>query len=113
MLKHFTKFGLKEDDFIVWIAEDATALIERIEFMSRSNQLVGLVPQLDPHTGLPLTNQFNMDTMTDVNYMMKKNEKAKYVYAIVAVTLFDSVPPYILCVYATDQKFTSDDVLSR
>lgn len=44
---------LKLDKY-VWLAEDGTGIVAKVDFDPNTNQMIGLVLPMDPTTGMPL-----------------------------------------------------------
>lgn len=97
----------------VWISEDGSGIVAKVSYDSSSNQLVGLVLPIDKTTGMPIRFTFSPHTVEDINQQITQNSKSTLVYVILAQPIVDHVPPFILQVYGTDNKFTSENVLMR
>lgn len=99
----------------IWLAEDATAIVSRIEYKPDTNQIIGYVPRLTKGTGLPEVNGFPATSISVVKQYVdtNSNNKSKSVYAIVAIPLSGNAPPYVLCVYGTNNRFSHVDILER
>lgn len=96
----------------VWICEDATGINATIDYDPTSNQLVGRVLPLDAKTGMPISFSFLARSEEE----MRKNSSgatSSLVYVVLALPLMPKVPPYILQVYGTDNKFSSKDIKHR
>lgn len=99
----------------VWLAEDATAIVSRVEYKPDTDQIIGYVPTLMKETGLPEVNAFPATSISIVKKYVDEhsNNKSKSVYAIVAIPLCSNASPYVLCIYGTDNKFSYMNVLER
>lgn len=111
MKSHLSEFGCND----IWLAEDATAIVSRIEYKPDNNQIIGYVPPLIEGIGLPKVNAFPATTISVVKGYVDSNinNKSKSVYAIVAIPLSDNGSPYVLCIYGTNNKFSYMTVLER
>lgn len=99
----------------VWLAEDATAIVSRVEYKPDNDQIIGYVPPLTKGTGLPEVNAFPATSISVVKQFVDTHStnKSKSVYAIVAIPLCDNAPSYVLCVFGTNNKFSYLNVLER
>lgn len=96
---------MTEDEFIVGLCEDCTALEAKIEYDPFTDSLIGISAPLDPETGLPTPNCFPATSLKLVNTFLDEHRPAKNVMAMLAVPLTDKAPPYVLAVYPTDNKY--------
>lgn len=103
--------GLKLDKY-VWLSEDATGIVAKVEFDPKTNQMVGLVLPMDPGTGMPAAFTYLARNVDEIQKNMQKM-KSSYVYIVLAQPLRKGVPPFILAVFGSDNKFTTRNVLSR
>lgn len=102
----------EREDRAVYMNEDATACIKRVEWLSKSNQCVGFVAPLNEN-GLPHKDYFPATSMHTVSEYFKKNPKAGYLYAIVATPLTTKAAPFVLGLFGSDNKFTHEEVAKR
>jgi hypothetical protein len=72
----------------VIISEDATRIDSRIEYDSATNEIFGLLPEIDDQTGLPKVNFFNVTTPSKTLTFLKKITYAPYLQIIVAKPQF-------------------------
>ena len=107
--EYLTKYKLPRE---LWMSEDATGVTGRIQFEPTTNQVVGFVSPL-AENGFPVIKNFPaVDAPTIKSYF--DNEKvSRLVYVIMMQPLQEKAPPYCLCLYGTDNKFTSKDVMQR
>lgn len=96
----------------VWISEDASNLVAKIEFDQNTNQMVGIVLPVDSTTGMPITFSYLARNANEIEKNMKKS-MSTLVYVVVAQPLAKNVPPFILQVFGTDNKFKAKNVLHR
>lgn len=97
---------------IVWLSEDGTGIVSRVEYDSSTNQLVGLVLPLNDKTGIPIPYSFPADSQENIEAFMKK-EKSKIVYIVMAQPLKEGIPPFLLQIFGTNNKFSADSVTRR
>lgn len=68
----------------VIIAEDATRLMGRVEFCAKTNQLYGLLPDINESLGLPKKNFFKFENPSQVYNYLKNYKVAPYLQIITA-----------------------------
>lgn len=77
---------------------------------SQSNQLIGLVLPLDDKNGMPKLWTFNANSAEEIKQCMERAQSS-LVYIVVVQALKENVPPFILQIFGTDNKFRAQDVL--
>lgn len=97
---------------MVWLSEDGSGIIRRAVYDVRSNKLVGINFPIDSLTGMPLTESYLARTLSDISKHMK-NQLSSLVYLIMAQPVKPKCPPFVLQLFGTDNKFTSQNVLDR
>ena len=97
---------------VVSISEDATRIITRIDYDSKSDRLVGFVLPCNDQ-GLPLVDSFVATTFESIQNMFETNQQSKYAYVYMAQCLSKRVPPFCLACLGTDNCFSAPDVLNR
>ncbi|XP_077255609.1 uncharacterized protein LOC143893763 [Temnothorax americanus] len=98
--------------FYVWLSEDATRITGRIQYDSKSNQLVGFPLPLN-NDGMPVTHSFTATCAKKIEEYFSTNSPASLLYVIIAQPLVYQAPSFCLCLYSTDNKFEADDVIKR
>lgn len=56
----------------VWLSEDATGIINKIEYDPKFNQLIGLVLPINSNSGMPISFSFIAKTAEDIKKLMEK-----------------------------------------
>lgn len=98
---------------IVCISEDATRIDGRIQYDSRSNQIVGFVPPINSANGMPIPHSFPAENYMDfVEHFSNENSSSDNVN-VVMVQPLAKFPPFCLLLYGTDSKYTAEDVINR
>lgn len=99
----------------VWISEDGSGIVSSIHYDSVSNQLVGFVLPNDSKTGSPIPFSFGAENAAEIiKHMSDSNlQKSSLVYLVMAQPLSEKVPPFILQIYGTDNRFSKEDVAKR
>lgn len=96
----------------VWLSEDATAIISRVKYDPKTNQMIGLLLPLDKDNGCPIPFSF-LATDADTIEKFLKQPMSHSVYLVMAQALDEKVPPFVLQMFGTTQRFTSTDVNKR
>lgn len=97
----------------VWLCEDGSGIVQKVEYDPSSNQLIGLVLPLNENTGIPMSFSFMAKSAADIKKYIQKHPTAKLVYIVLAQPLKEKVPPFILQIYGTDNSFTANNVQHR
>lgn len=79
----------------VWISEDATAIVPKVNYDVVSDSIVGLVLPIDEQTGCPIPLSHRASTTDEIVANMRK-AKASYVYLVMAQPLDERFPPFVL-----------------
>lgn len=96
----------------VWLSEDASGIVSKVEFDARTNQMIGLVLPVDPTTGMPMKFSFMASNEEEIKKNMHKCNQSTHIYLVMAQPL-KNVPPFVLQLYGSDNKFTTQNVLRR
>lgn len=97
---------------VVWLSEDGTGIVPKISYHNASSQLVGLVLPIDLATGMPISKSFMPQTATEIAIQMK-GTKSTLAYVIMAQSIKEGVPPFVLQIFGTDNTFTTDNMFKR
>lgn len=96
----------------VWLSEDATAIIQKVTYDPTTNQMIGLVLPRDKITGCPKPFTFlATDAAAIKQHLMQ--EKSTVLYLIMAQPLDERIPPFVLQLFGSDNRFTKEDVIKR
>lgn len=96
----------------VWLSEDATGIVAKVEFDPKTNQMIGLTLPMDPITGMPVAFTYLARNAEEIQANMQK-KTSSLVYIVLAQPLKKGVPPFILQIFGTNNKFTTQNVLLR
>lgn len=96
----------------VWLSEDASGVVTKVEFDSKTNQMVGLVLPFNSSTGMPIPFSFLARSTDEIQTNMKKNNSS-LVYIVMAQPLMKNTPPFILQLFGMNNRFNSHDVMKR
>lgn len=97
---------------IVWLAEDGSGIVSKVCYHSPTRQLIGLVLPLDVSTGMPIPCTFIPESANNIIQQINQ-KKSKLVYLVMAQSIKEGTPPFILQMFGTDNKFTSEDMFRR
>lgn len=97
----------------VWLSEDGTRISGKVQYDATTNQLVGIVQNLDANTGLPVPAQLDVNTAADIANHFAKGKISNYAYVVMAQPITSNASPFCLCIFGTDNIFKTDDVLRR
>lgn len=102
----------RQQPLALCLSEDATRVINRVQFDVKTNQLVGFVPPLDDN-GLPVPFTFSARTAEEIaEHFLSGNSIAKYINVIMAKPL-GGAPSFCLLIFGSNSKYTTLDVLNR
>lgn len=97
----------------VCISEDATRIQGRVQYDSRSNEIVGFVLPINSENGLPKPSMIKArNTEEIVSHFTRKIPTASFVNTIMAQPI-GKVPPFCLLIFGTDCRFTTANVSDR
>lgn len=96
----------------VCIEEDQTRVKGRIEYWSKTNQLVGFVLPISAN-GVPEKNCFLATSASTIKNVFLKNTMSSYINVVVAQPMQDGAYPFCIASYGTINKFDANEVNSR
>ena len=97
---------------VVFLSADATAVIPKLEYHSKSNSVVGCSLPLGPN-GLPNHNISIVKSALDIHKLSTAYPKATTLIVIMAQPIADGCAPMRICSFGTDNRYTAMDVLNR
>ncbi|KAK3933050.1 HTH-type transcriptional regulator PrsX, partial [Frankliniella fusca] len=95
----------------VYISEDGTRIVQKFLYDLTSDQIIGPVPKLDAN-GVPIISGFPASSAAMITHF-EKCAPSSSAYAIMAQPLSDGASSFCLCIFGTDNKFTSEHVYRR
>lgn len=100
---------------VVALSEDATRIIGRVQYDSKTNQIVGFALPVSKRNGLPIPFSFSAGSAYEIaKHFAENKESAAYVNAIMAKPISaDNIPAFCLLIYSTDNKYDSRSVCQR
>lgn len=110
LLKYLTELN---SPLAVCISEDCTRVEGRIQYDSKTNQIIGFTAPINKLTGLPMPFAFPARNAEEIfNYFSSENSVSSFVDIIMAQPLAN-VPPFCLAIFGSDSKYTSTDIENR
>lgn len=107
LLNYLTELKLP---LAVCISEDCTRNEGRVQYDSKTNQIIGFTPPIDKRTGLPIPFTFPARNSKEIfNHFSSKNSVSSNVDVIMAQPLANA-PPFCLALFGTDSTYTSKDI---
>ena len=97
---------------LVAISEDATRIISRVEYCSKTNRLVGFALPSDKD-GLPIADSFLATSLEAIQENFKIQTICKYAYVYMAQPIYKNVPAFCLACMGSTNRFIAEDVLKR
>jgi len=96
----------------VWLSEDGTKVVNKIQLDEATDQIVGLVLPMDSN-GMPIPFSFTAENVAKMQSSLLNNPKADFVYTVMARALNIHPPSFCLSLFGTDNRFTTSQVLKR
>ncbi|CAH0562941.1 unnamed protein product [Brassicogethes aeneus] len=97
----------------VFISEDQTAILRRIQYDPKTNEMTGFLLPLSENTGFPITGKYVVNTLSDIEIALKEGTISNNAYVFMAQPLAEHTPGFCLGIFGTDNRFNYKDVLKR
>lgn len=97
----------------VSVSEDATRIVGRVQYNSRTNQIVGFTLPINRQTGMPIPFSFPARDLTEIIDHFTNANVSGFLNIIMAQPVVKGVPPFCLLLYGTDNKYSAIDVKKR
>ncbi|KAK4880914.1 hypothetical protein RN001_004233 [Aquatica leii] len=97
----------------VFISEDQTAIIGRIYYDPKINEMVGYVIPVSEKTGFPITKKFSVCSLADIKNVFDNEDMSKNAYVYMAQPLHDKSPAFCLVIFGSGNSFNNIDVSNR
>lgn len=98
---------------VVCLSEDATRITGRVQYDSKSNQLIGFVLPLSSGNGVPIPFKYPARNAEEIlGHFVSQNSTASFLNVIMAKPIAN-VPAFCLTVFGSDNKYTAEDVAKR
>ena len=109
LLQHIKQYNAP---MIIYVGEDATRVIARVEYDSETDRCVRFVLPLTENS-LAIIDSFTAVSFNATEKMFSDNQIAKYAYVYMAQPLGKNIPAFYLAYVGTDNKFAHETVLNR
>lgn len=96
----------------IFLSKDASGILKKIVYDSRSDQMIGLVLPINKKNGMLQTMTFRAESAERMKEYLGR-PLSTLVYIVVAQPLKEKTPPFILQIFGTDNKFNANDVSKR
>lgn len=97
----------------VCLAEDETRIIGKVQYDSKSNQLVGFVLPLHNQNGLPIPFAYPAGNANQIiEHFSKNNNTSSYLDVIMAQPI-GNAPAFCLTIFGSENKFSAGDIIKR
>lgn len=98
---------------VVCLSEDGTRIIGRVQYDSKTNQLVGFVLPLNQKNGMPIPFSYPARSANEIlRHFSNNNSTSAYLNVIMAQPI-GNAPPFCLLLFGSDNKYTGKDVAKR
>lgn len=98
---------------VVSISEDATRIVGRVQYDSRTNQVVGFTLPTNQKTGMPIPLSFPARNVAEIIQHFASGNVSGFLNVIMAQPVVENAQPFCLLLYGTDSKYTALDVKNR
>ncbi|KAK4878205.1 hypothetical protein RN001_010711 [Aquatica leii] len=89
----------------VFIGEDQTAIIRRIYYDPKINEMVGFVLPVSEKTAFPITKKFSVCSLADIKNAFDNEEMSKNAYVYMPQPLHDKSPAFCLVIFGRGNSF--------
>lgn len=96
----------------VWLSEDATKIVNKIQYDPTTDQIIGLVLPIDS-TGMSIPFSFLANNVSKMQHSLLNYPKADNVYTVMSRSLNVNAPPFCMSLFGTDNKLKTSQVLKR
>lgn len=98
---------------VVSLSEDATRIVDRVQYCAVTNQLIGFVPPIHNETGMPIPYTRPAKNAVEIfNHFANEHSISSFVNVIMAQPI-GNAPPFCLLVFGSDNTYTANDVINR
>lgn len=106
---------LNEREFpnVVSLSEDATRIVGRVQYDSRTNQIVGFTLPTNRKTGMPIPFFFPARNVQEIIQHFTTGNVSGFLNVIMAQPVSKNSSPFCLLLYGTDSKYSAVDVKNR
>lgn len=98
--------------FLIFVSIFILGIVSRVIYDQTLDQLVGIALPLDPQTGCPKRFLFTARDEQEIRKFMHY-DKSTLVYIVMAIPMKQGIPPFILQLFGTNNKFTAVNTIHR
>lgn len=98
---------------VVCLSEDATRIVGRVQYDSRTNQLMGFVQPINKKNGMPIPFMYPARDADEMWSHFANNKCSASFLNVIMAQPIANVPAFCLLVFSSDNKYTSNDVKNR
>lgn len=100
--------------FIVSLSEDATRHINRVQYDSATNQLIGFCLPIN-NCGMPTSGVFLARSASEIeqHFLLNSDNISSFVNVVMAQPLAVGYPPFCLLLFGSNNKYNTMDVVKR
>ncbi|XP_055643677.1 uncharacterized protein LOC129779924 [Toxorhynchites rutilus septentrionalis] len=110
-LKKFLE--LTDSPPVVWLSEDATRLVSKLQIDPASGNIIGTLLPKDDETGMPVLLQRDLESVSQMKKELNSSTLTINAVVTIARPLKKGAPPFCLMVVGCDNKFTAAPVTKR
>lgn len=103
----------RKQPLMVSISEDATRVIGKIQYDSKTNQLVGFTLPLNKSTGLPMPLYFKARNVPEILEHFSADYAISSLINVVMAQPLGDAPPFCLLIFGNDNQYSAVDVTNR
>lgn len=97
----------------VSLSKDATRITGTIQYDSKTNQLIGFVLPINENNGMPIPYTYQARSATEIlQHFVSESPVGHFVNVVMAQPL-GRVSPFCLLLFASDSKYTAENVADR
>lgn len=99
---------------VVSLSEDQTRITNRVQFDSKTNQLLGFVLPYD-NNGMPKPRTFLARSAKEIeeHFLINSHNVSSYVNVVMAQPLAEGFPAFALMIFGSNSQYTAKDVSRR
>lgn len=100
--------------FFVSLSEDATRVVDKVQYDSTTNQLIGFVPPINKANGMPIPFTFPARSADEIfDHFANENPVSTYVNVVMAQPLAKNTTPFCLLIFGSDNSYSLQSVKDR
>lgn len=89
---------------VVSISEDATRIVGRIQYNSRTNQIVGFTLPINKQTGMPIPFSFPAKNVAEIIKHFTNGNVSGFLNVIMAQPVDENAPQFCLLLFGSDSE---------